>query len=172
LDTENHSKALFDTNNLEEDTTPPNPSPPLCALQQMMQKPSNWWNNSHYMLTISLLEAFCGSFILKQPYLVYCDCIVTDGHMLTSKVHITVATRFKSGDCIQAEHYNLGALSKCLLISQYTVMDTSTNMTPPSTTLSKLEFVKYNGREKHEHAMLCHALQTILEGAFHPMQKK
>jgi hypothetical protein len=79
LDTENHSKALFDID-LEEDTTPPNPSPPLCALQQMMQKPSNWWNNTHYMLTISSIEAFRGSFILKQPYL-YCDCIVTDGHM-------------------------------------------------------------------------------------------
>jgi hypothetical protein len=117
LDTENHSKALFDIN-LEEDTTPPNPSPPRCVLQQMMQKPSNWWNNSHYMLTVSSIGAFRGRFILKQPYL-YCDCIVTDGHM-PSKVRITVATRFKSGDRIQAEHYNLGALSKCLLISQYT----------------------------------------------------
>jgi hypothetical protein len=41
------------------------------------------------------------------------------------------------------------------------MMDTSTNMTPPpsTTALSKLEFVKYDGREKQEHAMLCHALQ-------------
>jgi hypothetical protein len=51
-------------------------------------------------------------------------------------------------------------------------MDTSTNMAPPSTALSKLEFVKYDGEAKHEHAMLCRALQTILEDAFHPMRKK
>jgi hypothetical protein len=49
-------------------------------------------------------------------------------------------------------------------------MDTSTNMTPPSTALSKLEYVKYDGREKHKHAMICLALRT--EDAFHPMQKK
>jgi hypothetical protein len=63
---------------------------------------------------------------------------------MTSKVCITVATRFKSGDRMQAEHYNIGALSKCLFISQYTVMETATNVTPASpAALSKLYFVKY-----------------------------
>jgi hypothetical protein len=31
LDIENHSKALFDTD-LDEDTTPQNPSPPICDM--------------------------------------------------------------------------------------------------------------------------------------------
>jgi DNA repair protein RadC len=84
---------------------------------------------------------------------------VTDGHT-TSRVTVTVATRFKSGDPIQAERYYLGALSKHPVISKYTMMDMTLN------------FVEYCVREKHEHTMLCQALQIILEDAFHPMQKK
>jgi hypothetical protein len=90
---------------------------------------------------------------------------VTDGHV-TDKVTITVGTSFKSGDRIQAQCYRIGRLLKALFISKYSVMDTGRNMTPAAPAFA------YRGVEKHEHAILCQALQTRLEDAFHPTYAK
>jgi hypothetical protein len=65
-DIENYSKAALLGTHLDEDTMPPNPSHPLCALQQMMQKPSSWCNDTHYMLTALSIEEISGQFPLQK----------------------------------------------------------------------------------------------------------
>jgi hypothetical protein len=100
---------------------------------------------------------------------VHCGCTVTDGNT-TSTAYIPVTTRFKSGDCIQVERYYYWE-QEPLFINQYSVMDTNSKM-PPTTPTAKQDFVEYRGWMEHEHGMLCRALQTILEDAFHPMRKK
>jgi hypothetical protein len=65
-DIANYDKAALFGTGLDEGSMPPNPSPPLCALQQMILKSSSRCNGQHYMLTALSVEEFSTSTLFLK----------------------------------------------------------------------------------------------------------